>query len=71
MDFNAYLFLVYGVGILYVIGLDISIFQCDTFGNLLQVVRRYVLVEEDVIDFLLEELGMCELRCQVAVVGKQ
>ena len=71
MDLNAYLLLVDGVGILHVIGLDLSILQLYALGNLLEVVSGDVLIEIDVIDLLLEILGMGELRGEVSIIGEQ
>ena len=71
MNLDAHLLLVDSIGILHVIGLDLTVFQLDTLGNGLQVVSGDVLVEIDVIDLLLEIFRMGELRCEVTIVGEQ
>ena len=51
--------------------MHLTVVQVDTFSNLLHVLSSHGLVEEHVIDLLLEELRVCELRGEVAVVGEQ
>ena len=67
----AHLTLVGIVGIFDCIGMDLSVFQLYSVRNLLQVVGCNVLVEEDVVHFLLEILRMGQLAGQIAVVCKQ
>ena len=71
MNLDAHLLLVVGVCILYVVGMDLAVLELDASCNLSEVVSGDVLVEVDVVDLLLEELRMGELRSQVAIVGEQ
>ena len=71
VDLNTYLFFVRRTGILYIIGLDLTILKLNTIGNLLEVVGSDVLIEEHMIDLLLQILGMCQLGSQVTIVGEQ
>ena len=71
MDFDAYLFFVDWVGVFAGVGFDFSVLEDDAVTNLLYVVCGDVLVEVDVIDLLLQELWMGELRRHVAIVGEE
>ena len=54
MNLDANLLLVGGMSIFHGISLNLAILQLNALSNLLQVVSRTVLVEEDVINLLLE-----------------
>ena len=71
MYLDAHLFLVNGISILDIVGLDLAVLELNTLGNLLEVVGCHVLVEINVIDFLLEELRMGEFRSKVTIVCQQ
>ena len=71
MDFDAHLCLVALVCIIYCVCLDLAIIQSDTITNLLQVVSSDVLVEMYMINLLLQELRMCQLTCQITIVGEK
>ena len=71
VNLDAYLTLVGVAGILDGVGMYFAVLKFDAVGNLLQVVCCHVLVEIDMVNLLLEELGMCELRGEVAVVGEE
>ena len=49
----------------------LAVLKLDALSNLLHVVSRYVLVEVYVVYLLLQELRVCELRSEVAVVGQE
>ena len=71
VNLDAYLLLIGIAGILDGVGLDVTVLQCNALGNLLHIVSRNGLVQVNVIDFLLQELGVRQLRSQVAIIGKQ
>ena len=71
VNLDAYLTLVGVAGILDGVGMYFAVLKFDAIGNLLQVVCCHVLVEIDMVNLLLEELGVCELRGEVAVVGEE
>ena len=71
VNLDAYLTLVGVAGILDGVGMYFAVLKFDAVGNLLQVVCCHVLVEIDMVNLLLEELGVCELRGEVAVVGEE
>ena len=71
MYLDSNLFLVVLIGIFNRIGVDFAVFQLNSGGNLLQVVFRNNLIEPNMIDLLLQELGMCELAGQISVVSQQ
>ena len=71
MDLNAHLLLVHRIGILNGIGLDLTVFKHHAFGNLLQVVGRHIAVGIYMINLLLQELRMGQLRSQIAIVGQE
>ena len=71
VNLDAYLLLISIAGILDGVGLDVTVLQCDALGNLLHIVSRNSLVQVNVIDFLLQKLGVRQLRSQVAIIGKQ
>ena len=71
VNLDAYLALVCVAGILDGVGMYFAVLKFDAVGNLLQVVCCHVLVEIDMVNLLLEELGVCELRGEVAVVGEE
>ena len=71
MNLNAHLLLVCVGGIADCIGLDVAIFERDAIGNLLHVGGREVLVKMNMVNLLLQELGVSEFGCQVAVVGEE
>ena len=71
VNLDAYLLLIGIAGILDGVSLDVTVLQCDALGNLLHIVSRNGLVQVNVIDLLLQELGVCQLRSQVAIIGKQ
>ena len=69
VNLDAHLVLVGFIGIAHGVGLYESVLQFDTVGNALHILLVHVAVEPHVIDFLLDELGVRELRGEVAVVG--
>ena len=71
VDLDAYLALVCVACILDSVCMYLAVLQLDALSNLLHVVSRYVLVEVYVVYLLLQELRVCELRSEVAVVGEQ
>mgnify|MGYP003312381402 CR=1 FL=1 len=71
VDFNAYLLLVGLAGIFYGIGVDVTVFEGDAFHNLAHIGGSDILIEGDVVDFLLEESGVGEFRGQFAVIGEE
>ena len=71
MYLDSNLFLVVLIGIFNRIGVDFAVFQLNSGSNLLQVVFRNNLIEPNMIDLLLQELGMCELAGQISVVSQQ
>ena len=71
VNLDAYLTLVGVAGILDGVGMYFAVLKFDSVGNLLQVVCCHVLVKIDMVNLLLEELGVCELRGEVAVVGEE
>ena len=71
VNLDAYLALVGVTGILDGVGMYFAVLKFDAVGNLLQVVCCHVLVEIYMVNLLLEELGVCELRGEVAVVGEE
>ena len=60
MDLHAYKRLVGLVGVAHLVGMDLAILELYAVGQLLHIGSGEVLVETYVIDFLLEETGMCE-----------
>ena len=71
VNLDAYLLLIGIAGILDGVSLDVTVLQRDALGNLLHIVSRNSLVQVNVIDLLLQELGVRQLRSQVAIIGKQ
>ncbi len=71
VNLYTHLTLVGVAGILDGISMHFAVLQFYAVGNLLEVVCGDVFVEEYVVNLLLEELGMCEFRGEVAVVGEQ
>ena len=71
MDLYAHLLLVLLVSIFACVSLDFAIFKLDAVANLLDVMCSDVLVEIYVINLLLEELRMSELRSHVSIVGEK
>ena len=70
MDLYAGLLLV-GVGdVAYLIGMDLTVVKLYAVGNALHILFGNGLVGPYMVDFLLDVLGMGELRGQVAVVGE-
>ena len=65
VDFNAHLRLVLLIGISNSVGMYFAIVEGDTFGYLLNVVSSNVFVQIYVVDLLLEELRVSELRGEV------
>ena len=65
-----YLLLVCIAGIVDCIGLNDSVFKLNTADDLLHVFNAYVLVEENMIDFLLQIFRMHEFRGHVTIVGE-
>ena len=53
------------------VGVDLSVVELDSVGDALHVFLGDVFVGPDVIDFLLHEFRMGELRCEVAVIGQK
>mgnify|MGYP004687006411 FL=1 len=51
--------------------MHLTVLQLYAVGNLLEILGGDVLVEEHVVHLLLQELGMCQLRGQLAIVGEQ
>ena len=71
VDLDANLTLVCIACILDCVCMYLTVLKLYTVSYLLQVVGCYVLVEIYMVDLLLEELRMCKLRSQIAVVGEQ
>jgi len=71
VDLDAYLALVGVACVLDSVCMYLAVLQLDALSNLLHVVSCYVLVEEYVVHLLLQELRVCELGSEVAVVGEQ
>ena len=71
MYLNAHLALVPLVSILYGICTYLAVLKLNALGNLLHVVQGDILVEIYVINLFLQEFGMSELACHVAIVGEQ
>ena len=71
MNFDTYLFLICRTGVINSICFDFTIFEHNTFCYLAYVGSRNVLVGMNVVNLLLQELGMCELRSHFTIVGKQ
>ena len=71
VNLDAYLTLVGFAGIIDSIGMDFSVVEGDALSNLLEVAGSHLLVEIDMVDLLLEELGMGEFAGQVAIIGEQ
>ena len=71
MYFNAHLFLVGIAGMINGVSLDIAVFKGDTLCYLSDITGCHIAVEINVIDFFLEEHGMCEFACQFSIIGKQ
>ena len=71
MNLYTYLLLIHCIGILHLIGLNLSIFERDTIAYLLKVVSGDVLVKIDMVNLLLQELGMSELAGHVTIVGEE
>jgi len=71
VNLDAYLALVCVACVLDSVCMYLAVLQLDALSNLLHVVSCYVLVEEYVVHLLLQELRVCELRSEVAVVGEQ
>ena len=71
MDLDTHLLLVSLVGILNVVGLDLAILELDALCNLREIMSGNSLIEIDVVDLLLEVLGMRQLRGEVAIVGEE
>ena len=71
MNLDTYLLLVSIAGIVDSVGLDFTIVKGDTLGNLLNIVSSNGLVEIYVVDLLLQELRMSQLRSQVTIVGQK
>ena len=51
--------------------MDFTVVKLNALSDALNVRGGYVLVKEHVVDLLLEEVGVCELACQVTVVGEE
>jgi hypothetical protein len=71
MDLDTHLLLVNRVGILHVISLNFPVIEGNTLCYLLEIMGGDVAVEIGVVNFLLQELRMRQLRSEVTVVGEQ
>ena len=71
VNLYAHLLLVMLVGILDVVGTNLTIVEHNAFSDALHVMRGNIVVEVDMIDLLLEELRMRQLGSQVAIIGEQ
>ena len=71
VDLDANLALVCIACILDSVCMYLAVLKLYAVSYLLQVVSCNVLVEVNMVDLLLEELRMCKLRSQIAVVGEQ
>ena len=71
VNLDAYLALVGVTCILDSVCMHLAVLKLYAVSYLLQVVSCNVLVEIYMVDLLLEELRMCKLRSQVAIVGEQ
>lgn len=71
VDLDANLALVCIACILDCVCMHLAVLKLYAVSYLLQVVSCNVLVEVNMVDLLLEELRMCKLRSQIAIVGEQ
>ena len=71
VNLDAYLLLVCLAGIVNSISLDVAIFEGDALSNLLHIVSGNGSVKINMVDFLLQELRMSQLRSQVTIVGQK
>ena len=71
VDFDAHLLAVGVAGVVHGIGTDVAVFEGDALGNLSQIGGRDIAVEVDVVNLLLQELGVRQFRGHFAVVGQE
>ena len=57
--------------ICHLINEDLAILECKALGHLLHIGTCEGLVECHLIDLLLLERGVCQLTCNVTIVGKE
>ena len=71
MNLDAHLVFISIMRILYGICMHLSVFQLDTFCNLLHVVSRHILVQEHMVHLFLQILRVGQFAGQVTVVCQQ
>ena len=71
MNFDTYLVFLEIICIADRICMDFAIFQLDTSCNLLHICFSQVLVQMNMINFLLQEFRVCQLGSQITVIRQQ
>ena len=71
MDFNTHLITFNIVGITDCVCMDFTIFQFNTGSNLIHIRFCQILIQINMVDFLLQELRMRQLRSQIAIIRQQ